>query len=516
MENLDTDKQHIIMPFLLKQDTGIPDREIQFIETHLLSEILDADKKDNNKLGIIQIGGYIGFHFIEDDVIELKNINGDVKRIALNQEEQKLILYNYAMFNSIIQEKRLNLFGCVESENIFLIYFDEKNQLQKDLLFFRYPVIKAQVFDSRFLVVFSDQQGYIFNLNNGDKISFGLSSQFDIGYLNQDLTFIDTKIKDVFFLQGSRGILMVNTPETGAFSVEKLYEVPHNGYSIRKTYTIYFENIQYPLLLIEEDHGGCFLFNPKSIDINNAGEMKDDRSLMYKIDIKDKEVIIVRDSYRESLLIFDIKSLCLLGCVLKRTFLASFVSKNSGVSFFGDKLISSKPSFESDNFYLHRLLQGDADGPADLGGVRDNYSSNVVMVRDNIMSMPNINMVDVLRSDFDYAQIFERKKFTDDIRSKHNSGGISLNPASLNLQTQGQSVDFSQLLNPAYLESLKDAPGLKAIILDIKPITVLGIEMFLGLKNKDDKDAPTPTDDYLQDYPKTAVISREDIEVIAS
>ena len=61
-----------------------------------------------------------------------------------------------------------------------------------------------------------------------------------------------------------------------------------------------------------------------------------------------------------------------------------------------------------------------------------------------------------------------------------NSGGITLNPKQLNLQTQGNNIDFSQLSNSEYIQSLKNTPGLKSVILDMQPMTENYLELFFG------------------------------------
>jgi len=64
-------------------------------------------------------------------------------------------------------------------------------------------------------------------------------------------------------------------------------------------------------------------------------------------------------------------------------------------------------------------------------------------------------------------------------------GGIDFNPDNLNIETQGQGIDYNAPIDPQLLESLTSSPieGFSPIIFNITPI--LNLPQFLGLNNSE-------------------------------
>ena len=63
------------------------------------------------------------------------------------------------------------------------------------------------------------------------------------------------------------------------------------------------------------------------------------------------------------------------------------------------------------------------------------------------------------------------------------NGGIDLNPANLNLQTQNSGSEIKFNMDPAILEQLKNAPGFVPVIISIEPM--ISLNQFLGLNDQD-------------------------------
>ncbi|VAX37990.1 hypothetical protein MNBD_UNCLBAC01-355 [hydrothermal vent metagenome] len=67
-------------------------------------------------------------------------------------------------------------------------------------------------------------------------------------------------------------------------------------------------------------------------------------------------------------------------------------------------------------------------------------------------------------------------------------GGIDLNPKNINLQTQGQQINYKDPIDPQLLKSLTSSPidGLAPVILNIIPM--MNLPLFLGLKDVQEGD----------------------------
>ncbi|VAW47700.1 hypothetical protein MNBD_GAMMA03-1420 [hydrothermal vent metagenome] len=93
-------------------------------------------------------------------------------------------------------------------------------------------------------------------------------------------------------------------------------------------------------------------------------------------------------------------------------------------------------------------------------------------------------------------------------------GGINFNPNNLNLETQGQGIDYNAPIDPQLLESLTSSPieGFTPVIFNITPI--FNLPQVLGLNDQDD--APFQQSSIPKQDPFDRKYWQEELEVFFS